>query len=151
MVHVEIAPLVPLPFQVAALYQFHEFLEDPAVLRPLDQGLVWQILAFAARCCCAREGINGTISGADAAADLIGQLRGSAGLYGAGGEQQPGEGSTRLGVAKVKLGREIVTMNAGVSLDPWRAVAGDGIRAAGTGNALIFDPDVIVIDTSQRL
>lgn len=143
MAHAEIAPLSPaMPFQVAALYRFTNF-EDPAVLRPLIKG--WcDDLGIRGTLLLAREGINGTISGADAAvADLIGQLRGLPGcteleVKYSRAEQHP------FGRMKVKLKREIVTMNAG-ELDPARN-AGIYVEPQDW-NALISDPDVIVIDT----
>lgn len=143
MAHAEIAPLSPaMPIQVAALYHFTNF-EDPAVLRPLIKG--WcDDLGIRGTLLLAREGINGTISGADAAvAELIGHLRGLPGcaeleVKYSRAEQHP------FGRMKVKLKREIVTMNAG-ELDPARN-AGIYVEPQDW-NALISDPEVIVIDT----
>jgi len=143
MAHTEIPPLSSdTPVQVAALYRFTDF-EDPASLKPIIKG--WcDALGIRGTLLLAREGINGTISGTDASvARLIGQLRG---LQGCGeievkysrAEQHP------FGRMKVKLKREIVTMSAG-ELDPARN-AGIYVEPHDW-NALISDPDVIVIDT----
>lgn len=129
-------------YRVAALYRFTRF-EDPAALRePL------------ARLCCglgvrgtlllAREGINGTIAGEDAAIetvlDHIRALPGCAGLTPktAWAERMP------FHRMKVRLKKEIVTLGE-PDLDP-AANAGTYVEPADW-NALITDPDVVVIDT----
>jgi UPF0176 protein len=129
-------------FRVAALYQFTRF-EDPAALcAPLqalcDQHGVKGTLLLA------REGINGTIAGTDAAiATVLNHIR-----------QLPGcdaivvkyaEAATMpFNRMKVRLKAEIVTLGE-PGVDP--------VHDAGTyvdpadWNALISEPDVIVIDT----
>ena len=129
-------------FVVAALYQFTRF-EDPAALRgPL-----------AASCCAAGvrgtlliapEGVNGTIAGTragiDAALAHIRSLPGCACLEWkeSTATEQP---FNRL---KVRLKREIVTMGQ-PQVDPTASVG--RYVAPADWNALIADPDVVVIDT----
>jgi UPF0176 protein len=128
-------------FRVAALYRFTRF-EDPAAI----QG------PLAALCCSlgvkgtlllAREGVNGTIAGEDAAIeavlDHIRALPGCADLKPktARAERMP---FYRM---KVRLKKEIVTLGE-PDLDP--TDAGTYVAPADW-NALISDPDVVVIDT----
>ncbi|OZA79909.1 MAG: hypothetical protein B7X77_02465 [Caulobacter sp. 39-67-4] len=132
----------PGAFRVAALYRFTRF-EDPAALQgPL------------ARACCAvgvrgtlllaREGINGTIAGTDAAIESvlahIRALQGCADLQPktAWADHMP------FNRMKVRLKKEIVTLGL-PDLDPV-ANAGAYVEPANW-NALIADPDVVVIDT----
>lgn len=142
MTSAKVTPSPPTKIQVAALYQFTDF-ENPAELRPLIQR--WcNALGIRGTLLLAREGINGTISGPDTAvAELIGHVRGLPGCAGlevkySRAKQHP------FGRMKVKLKREIVTMNAG-ELDPARN-AGTYVEPQDW-NALISDPDVILIDT----
>ena len=130
------------PFRVAALYRFCRLERFEELRAPLA--------AF----CCARgikgtlllagEGINGTVAGSeDAIAELIAHLEAMpefAGLevkYSAAAEMP-------FHRMKVRLKREIVTMGQ-PDIDP--------VGAAGTyvlpedWNALIADPDTVVIDT----
>ena len=128
-------------YRVAALYRFTRF-EDPAAI----QG------PLAALCCSlgvkgtlllAPEGINGTIAGEDSAIeavlDHIRALPGCAGLAPktAWAERMP---FYRM---KVRLKKEIVTLGA-PDLDPTDTGA---YVAPADWNALIADPDVVVIDT----
>lgn len=129
------------PFRVAALYRFAP-VADCAAMRDRLKGLcgteVRGILLVAA------EGINGTIAGPDAAVQaVIDGIRAMPGF---------GELDVKYSTAttppflrlKVKIKAEIVTMGQ-VGLDP--------VRQAGTyvapedWNALIADPDTVVIDT----
>jgi UPF0176 protein len=129
-------------YRVAALYRFTRF-DDPAAI----QG------PLAALCCglgvkgtllLAREGINGTIAGSDAAIeavlDHIRALPGCADLRPkiARAERMP---FYRM---KVRLKKEIVTLGE-PDLDP-AANAGTYVEPRDW-NALIADPDVVVIDT----
>ena len=129
-------------FRVAALYRFTRF-PDPAALQgPL------------AKACCAvgvkgtlllaREGINGTIAGTDAAIEsVLAHIRALPGC----GDLVP---KTAWAEAmpfhrmKVRLKKEIVTLGL-PDLDPV-ANAGTYVEPADW-NALIADPDVLVIDT----
>ena len=131
-----------LPIRVAALYRFTSF-ADPAVLQAplLDvctaNGVFGTLLL-------AREGINGTIAGSDdgvaAVLDHIRALPGCADL--APRESRAAEMPFHR--MKVRLKREIVTIGE-PDIDP--------VGAAGTyvtpedWNALIADPDTIVVDT----
>jgi UPF0176 protein len=127
---------------VAALYQFTRF-PDPAALQPgllevaRAQGVKGSLLL-------APEGINGTIAGTregvDAVLDAIRALPGCAGLE----WKESHAESMPFGRMKVKLKREIVTMGV-PDVDPLAAV-GHYVRPADW-NALISDPDTVVIDT----
>ena len=130
------------PIRIVALYHFTRF-DDPASLRaPLqalceEQGVRGTLLL-------AGEGINGTIAGSDdgiqAVLDHIRALPGCADLEvkESRAERMPFYRS------KVRLKKEIVTMGQ-PDLDP---VDGVGTYVAPEDwNALISDPDTIVIDT----
>jgi UPF0176 protein len=130
------------PFLVAALYRFARLPGFAALKQPL------------AEFCCARgikgtllladEGINGTVAGGDAAIrefvsylDAVPELTGIEVKYSVA-ETMP------FHRMKVRLKKEIVTM--GVSgIDPLESV-GTYVEARDW-NALIADPDTVVIDT----
>ncbi len=131
-----------LPIRVAALYQFTSF-QDCEDIR-----------ADLAHLCCsqrvkgtlllAREGINGTIAGADAAIEQvlarIRTLPGCAGL-----EVKNSRAATMpFHRMKVRIKREIVTMGQ-PDIDPL-ADAGCYVAPADW-NVLVDDPDTILIDT----
>jgi UPF0176 protein len=131
-----------MPFRVAALYRFVrldrcEELRAPLAAFCCSRGIKGTLLI-------AREGINGTVAGSEAAiADLIAHLEAMpefAGLdvkYSAAGEMP----FRRM---KVRLKREIVTMGV-PDIDP---LAGAGAYVdPGDWNALIADPDTVVVDT----
>jgi len=131
-----------LPICVAALYQFTRF-ADPACLQPplaalcKAQGVRGTLLL-------AREGINGTIAGTQsgiaAVIDHIRTLPGCAALevkYSTAPEMP----FYRM---KVRLKREIVTMGQ-PDIDPLSDVG--HYVAPQDWNALISDPDTILIDT----
>lgn len=127
---------------VAALYQFSRF-ADPAALKP---GLleVCQSHGVKGSLLLAPEGINGTIAGTregiDAALAAIRALPGCAGL-----EWKESLAQTMpFGRMKVKLKREIVTMGQ-PDVDPLSRVG--NYVAPQDWNALISDPDTVVIDT----
>lgn len=127
---------------VAALYHFTRF-PDPAALKPglqelcAAQGVKGSILL-------APEGINGTIAGPRAGIDLvltaIRELPGCAGLE----WKESFADSMPFGRMKVRLKREIVTMGQ-PDVDPLARVG--NYVAAADWNALISDPDTVVIDT----
>ncbi|QPC99444.1 rhodanese-related sulfurtransferase [Qipengyuania soli] len=130
------------PFRIAALYQFTRF-DDPAALRPAllalceENGVRGTLLL-------AREGINGTIAGVDHGIELalahIRQLPGCAAIE----VKESRAGHQPFHRMKVRLKKEIVTMGE-PDLDP---LAGVGTYVAPEDwNALISDPDTIVIDT----
>lgn len=128
-------------YRVAALYRFTRF-EDPAAI----QG------PLAALCCglgvkgtllLAREGINGTIAGEDAAIEAV--LDHIRALPGCADLQPKTAWAERMPFyrMKVRLKKEIVTLGE-PDLDP--TDAGTYVAPADW-NALIADPDVVVIDT----
>lgn len=130
------------PFRVAALYRFCRLERFEELRAPL-----------AAFCCAggikgtlllAREGINGTVAGSEAAiAELIAHLEAMpefSGLevkYSAAPEMP-------FNRMKVRLKREIVTMGV-EGIDPLESVG--AYVEASEWNALIADPDTVVIDT----
>ena len=130
-----------MTFQVAALYRFARFADPAALKGPIEalcraHGIKGTLLL-------ATEGLNGTLAGTtDAIAALIGHLRTLPGcaeldIKYATAEAMPFH---RL---KIRLKREIVTM--GVPVDPL-SIVGTYVEPADW-NALIDDPDTIVIDT----
>jgi UPF0176 protein len=127
---------------VAALYQFTRF-PDPAALR---QGLIQvaQSQGVKGSLLLAPEGINGTIAGTrdgvDAVLAAIRTLPGCAGLE---WKESPAD-SMPFGRMKVRLKREIVTMGQ-PDVDPLARVG--NYVAPQDWNALIADPDTVVIDT----
>ena len=130
------------PICVAALYQFAPF-EDCAALRaPLadlcrDQGIKGTLLL-------AHEGINGTIAGShDGIERVLAHIRSLPGCAGLDVKFSSAE-AMPFHRMKVRLKREIVTMGQ-PGLDPLASV-GTYVQPA-EWNALIADPDTIVIDT----
>jgi UPF0176 protein len=132
----------PLPIHVAALYHFCRF-DDCAALRdPLDR--LCRALGVRGTLLLAREGINGTIAGMpDAIEAVLAHIRtlpGCAGLE----AKFSGAATMPFHRMKVRIKREIVTMGQ-PDIDP--------LHVVGTyvdphdWNALIADPDTIVIDT----
>lgn len=128
--------------RVAALYQFTRF-DDPAAIRgPLlalcvAQGVKGTLLL-------AREGINGTIAGSDAAIDAV--LAHVRALPGCDAIDVKFSHAAAMPFhrMKVRLKREIVTMGQ-PDIDP---LAGVGHYVAPSEwNDLIADPDTLLIDT----
>jgi UPF0176 protein len=127
---------------VAALYHFARF-PDPAALKPgllevcLAQGVKGSLLL-------APEGINGTIAGPregiDVALEAIRALPGCEKLE----WKESFADSMPFGRMKVKLKREIVTMGQ-PDVDPLARVG--NYVAPKDWNALISDPETVVIDT----
>jgi len=133
---------LPVPFRVAALYRFAPLPDFAALRAPVldlcrSHGIKGTLLLAA-------EGINGTVAGTDAAiAALIGWLESIDGL--AGLEVKYSRASAMpFHRMKVRLKKEIVTMGV-PGLDPRRSV-GAYVEPADW-NALITDPQTIVIDT----
>jgi len=127
---------------IAALYQFARF-ADPAALQP---GLLAECQTHGVKgsLLLAPEGINGTIAGTrdgiDAVLSAIRALPGCDGL-----EWKESQADTPpFGRMKVRLKREIVTMGQ-PDVDPLARV-GHYVQPADW-NALISDPDTVVIDT----
>ncbi len=131
-----------MPLTIAALYQFAPFdspeaLRDPLLNLCRAQGVKGTLLL-------AREGINGTIAGgADAITAVVAHIRALPGCAALEVKY-----STALAAPfrrmKVRVKREIVTLGV-AGIDPARDV-GRYVEAADW-NALIRDPDTIVIDT----
>lgn len=131
-----------LPISVAALYKFTPFADHAALQGPLldrcrAHGVKGTLLL-------AHEGINGTIAGSDAGIvavlDHIRALPGCADLE-VKFSRAPVMPFHRM---KVRLKREIVTMGQ-PDIDPLASVG--TYVAPADWNALIADPDTIVIDT----
>jgi UPF0176 protein len=127
---------------VAALYHFTRF-ADPAALKP---GLLSVCEAHGVKgsLLLAREGINGTIAGTregiDTALAAIRALPGCEALE----WKESFADSMPFGRMKVRLKREIVTMGQ-PDVDPLARVG--NYVAAQDWNALISDPETVVIDT----
>jgi UPF0176 protein len=129
-------------FRVAALYRFCK-LEAPEALRePLaafcaERGIKGTLLL-------AREGINGTVAGTETAiADLIAWLEARPEFAGLDVKYSSAD-DMPFHRMKVRLKREIVTMGV-EGIDPLEG-AGAYVEPS-EWNALISDPDTIVIDT----
>ena len=130
------------PFTIAALYRFARF-DDPQALAAGLRTLCVE-LETCGTLILAPEGINGTVAGSAAAIEaLLAHLRALPGCadldvkYAASHEAP-------FGRMKVKVKREIVTLGAG-DLNPAEE-AGRHLDPA-EWNALIADPDTVVIDT----
>ncbi|MDM9648799.1 MULTISPECIES: rhodanese-related sulfurtransferase [unclassified Rhizobium] len=130
------------PFLVAALYHFVSVPHFESLRAPLqqlceDNGVKGTLLL-------AHEGINGTIAGPDAGiATVLGYLRAMPEF--ARLEHKESRASKMPFVRmKVKLKKEIVTMGV-ENIDPNKIVG--TYVAPQDWNALISDPDTIVIDT----
>jgi UPF0176 protein len=131
------------PFLTAAFYKFFPLNDPPALREPLlahcdAQGVKGLVLL-------AHEGINGTIAGAPAAVQaVLAWLRAS---HPSLANLQHKEGFASLPPfhrMKVRLKREIVTMGQ-PDMDP-STMAGTYVQPQDW-NALIQDPDVLLIDT----
>lgn len=129
------------PFRVAALYRFCRLERFESLRSPL------------AEFCCARgikgtlllahEGINGTVAGSEVAiGELIAHLRSIPEFSGLDVKYSQAA-EMPFHRMKVRLKREIVTMGV-EDVDPIRSV-GTYVEA-GDWNALISDPDTILID-----
>ncbi|MGB7372524.1 rhodanese-related sulfurtransferase [Pontixanthobacter sp.] len=131
-----------LPFRVAALYQFTPFADPAAIQEPLAElceksGIKGTLLL-------ASEGINGTIAGGDAGVEaVLDHIRDLPGCNSIEIKESraPSMPFYRM---KVRIKQEIVTMGQ-PDLDPVGDVG--TYVAPHDWNALIDDPDVIVIDT----
>ncbi len=129
-------------FTVVALYQFAPF-DDPATLQPPLFALC-NDYAIKGTILLAREGINGTIAGSKSAVEaVISHIRALSGCETIEVKYSEAEKMPFLRL-KVRIKKEIVTLGV-AGVDPARDV-GRYIDPADW-NALISDPDVIVIDT----
>jgi UPF0176 protein len=131
-----------LPITVAALYRFSSF-ESPADLQPPLQQLC-EANGIRGTILIAQEGINGTIAGsAEGIAAVIAHIRA---LPGCAELDVKYSGAVKMPFhrMKVRLKNEIVTMGVD-GIDPKREV-GTYVQPEDW-NALISDPDTIIIDT----
>jgi len=131
-----------MSFTVAALYRFAPF-DDPAALRaPLlalceERGIKGTLLL-------AREGVNGTIAGtADGVAAVVDHIRALPGCADLD-IKYSAAAAMPFGRMKVRLKKEIVTMKV-PGVDPAREVG--AYVAPAEWNAVVDDPDTVVIDT----
>ncbi len=130
------------PVRVAALYRFASFADPAALKAPLEatcraHGVKGTLLL-------AGEGINGTIAGSQAGLEAaIAHIRALPGCDGleVKWSDAPAMPFHRM---KVRLKREIVTMGV-EGIDPTASVG--TYVAPEDWNALIADPDTVVIDT----
>ena len=127
---------------VAALYRFAPF-DDPAALRaPLlalceERGIKGTLLL-------AREGVNGTIAGtAEGIAAVVDHIRALPGCIELD-VKYSSAAAMPFGRMKVRLKKEIVTMKV-PGVDPAREVG--AYVAPAEWNAVVDDPDTVVIDT----
>jgi len=127
---------------IAALYRFAPF-DDPAALRaPLlalceERGIKGTLLL-------AREGVNGTIAGtADGVAAVVDHIRALPGCADLD-VKYSAAAAMPFGRMKVRLKKEIVTMMV-PGVDPAREVG--AYVAPAEWNAVVDDPDTVVIDT----
>lgn len=131
-----------LPIRVAALYHFARF-DAPQDLRAPLLALCRR-LGVKGTLLLAREGINGTIAGSEAAiAEVVDHVRALPGCAAIEVKYSPAP-AMPFHRMKVRLKREIVTMGQ-PDIDPLTGVG--HYVAAEDWNALISNPDTIVIDT----
>ncbi|AMK20981.1 rhodanese-related sulfurtransferase [Sphingobium sp. TB-6] len=129
-------------FTIAALYRFASFPDPDAIAR--DLRLLCADLETCGTLIVAGEGINGTVAGSEAAIKaLVAHIRALPGCADldvkyAHSDEAP------FARMKVKVKTEIVTLGAG-DLDPANQ-AGAYLDPADW-NALIADPDTVIIDT----
>jgi len=131
-----------LPIRVAALYQFTRFDDRAAIQAVLRDACL--VHGIKGTLLVAREGLNGTVAGTDAGIDaLIAVVRSLPGC--AGIEVKYSRASAMpFHRMKVRLKAEIVTMGE-PEIDPLETVG--HYVAPHDWNALIADPDTILIDT----
>jgi len=131
-----------LPISVAALYQFTPFADHAALQAPLLD--CCRLHGVKGTLLLAHEGINGTIAGSDAGISaVLGHIRSLPGCADLDVKfsRAPAMPFHRM---KVRLKREIVTMGQ-PGIDPLASVG--TYVAPADWNALIADPETIVIDT----
>jgi len=136
------SPQQDTQIRVAALYRFcrlerFEDLRAPLAAFCCGRGIKGTLLL-------AREGINGTVAGSEAAiAELIAHLEAMPELAGLELKYSTAD-EMPFNRMKVRLKREIVTMGV-EGIDPLESVG--AYVEARDWNALIADPDTVVIDT----
>ncbi|AJP72442.1 oxygen-dependent tRNA uridine(34) hydroxylase TrhO [Sphingomonas hengshuiensis] len=129
------------PIRVVALYRFTPFAECAAIRAPLAAAC--DAVGVKGTLLLAREGINGTIAGADAAIDhVLAHIRALPGCADLDVKESRAPTMPFLRM-KVRIKREIVTMGE-PDIDPLDA---GHYVAPHEWNALIERPDTILIDT----
>lgn len=129
-------------FTIAALYRFAPFPDPPTIAA--DLRALCADLETCGTLILAGEGINGTVAGsADAVTTLIGHIRALPGCADLDVKYSFSEDAP-FARMKVKVKAEIVTLGAG-DLDP-ATQAGVHLDPQDW-NALLADPDTVVIDT----
>jgi len=137
----DLSPSEP-PFRVAALYRFarldgHEALRSPLAAFCCARGIKGTLLL-------ASEGMNGTVAGsAEAICELVAHLQALPGMAGLDVKYSHAA-DMPFHRMKVRLKREIVTMGV-EGIDP--AMSAGTYIEPSEWNALISDPDTVVIDT----
>lgn len=135
-------PSTNLPIAVAALYRFARFERFADYQRPLLD--ITERLGIKGTLLLASEGINGTVAGTPSAIDeLIAYLGSIADIAGMEIKYSHAAAMPFLRM-KVRLKKEIVTMGV-PGIDPLHSVG--TYVTPQDWNALIADPDTIVIDT----
>ena len=130
------------PFTIAALYRFATFADPEALAAELRT--LCARLETCGTLILAREGINGTVAGSEAAiGELVAHIRALPGCADLD-VKYAASPDTPFARMKVKVKPEIVTLGAG-DLDPANE-AGRHLDPE-QWNELIADPDTIVIDT----
>ena len=131
-----------MTYCVAALYKFASLLDYAGLRAPLQD--MCDLLEVKGTILLASEGINGTVAGTDAAiADLLSFLRADPRLADLEHKESRAEDLPFYRM-KVRLKKEIVTMGV-EGVDP-NEVVGTYVDP-DEWNALISDPDVVLIDT----
>ena len=137
----------PLPQTVAALYRFARFDDPPALKGPLLT--LCEAQAIKGTVLLAKEGINGTIAGsAEGVARVLDHIRALPGCADLDVKFSAAP-TMPFGRMKVRIKREIVTLGLSgkgqPDIDPLASVG--TYVAPQDWNALIVDPETIVIDT----
>lgn len=134
-----------MPYTIAAFYRFTPIGDAEALRLELKQKLT--LLDLCGTLLVAPEGINGTLAGTEGAIEaMLEMLRGATGLPRE--EVKFSEAAEKpFNRLKIRLKREIITFHQ-PDADPSVQV---GTRvAAKDWNALIVDPDVLLLDTRNR-
>lgn len=134
-----------MPYTIAAFYRFTPIGDAEALRLELKQKLT--LLDLCGTLLVAPEGINGTLAGTEGAIDaMLEMLRGATGLPRE--EVKFSEAAEKpFNRLKIRLKREIITFHQ-PDANPSVQV---GTRvAAKDWNALIVDPDVLLLDTRNR-
>ena len=134
-----------MPYTIAAFYRFTPIGDAEALRLELKQKLT--LLDLCGTLLVAPEGINGTLAGTESAIEaMLEMLRGTTGLPRE--EVKFSEAAEKpFNRLKIRLKREIITFHQ-PDADPSVQV---GTRvAAKDWNALIVDPDVLLLDTRNR-